>query len=108
MNPAVLVIDDEVFRQQLPASRSAEEMAVHLLGRQGGAPWLGNNGLNSFRFVHVQERSKIFVETAAAFQSRRNKKCANSDLCKRTYVRPTYVQKTYVRMEVLSRSALLY
>ena len=40
MNPAVLVFDDEVFRRQLPASRSAEEMAVHLLGRHRGAPWL--------------------------------------------------------------------
>ena len=40
INPAVLVIDDEVFRRQLPASRSAEEMAVHLLGQHRGAPWL--------------------------------------------------------------------
>ena len=40
MNPAVLVIDDEVFRRQLPASRSVEEMAVHLLGQHRGAPWL--------------------------------------------------------------------
>ena len=40
MNPTVLVIDDEVFWRQLPASRSVEEMAVHLLGHQRGAPWL--------------------------------------------------------------------
>ena len=40
MNPAVLVIDDEVFRRHFPASRSVEEMAVHLLEQHGGAPWL--------------------------------------------------------------------
>ena len=40
INPAVLVIDDEVHRRQLPVSRSAEEMAVHLLRQHRGAPWL--------------------------------------------------------------------
>ena len=38
-NPAVLVIDDEVFWWQLPASRLVEETAVHLLERKRGAPW---------------------------------------------------------------------